>query len=128
MHFGDHITLDGYEGNPDYLNDKDRVVSCLTDLVERLDMHPLTEPVVIEAADNELKDPGGWSGFVIIAESHVALHTFPKRKFMSADVYTCKNGLDEKIIVDFFKETFALQDVETHFIERGQNYPEHNLV
>ena len=128
MHFGDHVTLDGYGGDPNFLNSRERVLSCLTTLREELDMHALTEPVIVEAFDNEVKDPGGWSGFVIIAESHIALHTFPKRRFVSADVYTCKNGLDVNIIVDFFKKTFALEEVETHFIERGQHYPQHNLI
>lgn len=128
VHFGDHITLDGYGGSVESLNDKQKVLSCLTSLCAKLEMHPLIEPVIIEAPDNDLKDPGGWSGFVIIAESHISIHTFPKRRFISADVYTCKNGLDEQLISEYFKAAFDLQDIETHFIERGQKYPSHNLV
>lgn len=127
MHFGDHITLDGYGGKSEFLNDKARVLSCLTELCSNLGMHALSEPLIVEAFDNEFKDPGGWSGFVIIAESHIAIHTFPKRRFVSADVYTCKNGLDPDIITNFFKKTFELEEIETHFIERGQKYPLQNL-
>jgi len=128
MHFGEHVTVDGYEGDFDALNSEEVVRSCLTDLVSELGMHILFGPQVLSAADNQIKDPGGWSGFVIIAESHIAIHTFPKRRFVSADVYTCQNGLDTEKITNFFKERFKLADIETHFIKRGTRYPEHNLL
>ena len=128
MHFGEHITIDGYDGDYALLNSRETLLACFTELLNLLDMHALSEVVILEAPDNQIKDPGGWSGYVIIAESHVSIHTFPKRRFVSADVYTCKNGMDEKLIVDFFREKFLLGDVETNFIIRGKKYPEHNLA
>jgi S-adenosylmethionine decarboxylase len=128
MHFGEHVTIDGYGGDPAALDSEETVRSCLTELVSTLGMHALLGPEVISAADNQIKDPGGWSGFVIIAESHISIHTFPKRRFVSADVYTCQNGLDTDAIISFFKERFGLEEVETHFVKRGTRYPEHNLV
>lgn len=127
INFGEHLTLDGYGGDPILLNDKGLVERAFPELLEKLQMHALYEPIVVSAPDNGLKDPGGWSGFVIIAESHVALHTFPKRGFISADVYTCQNGLDTEAVVKYFKETFKLKDVETNFIKRGTRYPAQNL-
>ena len=128
MHFGEHITIDGYGGDPARLDSEEAVLSCLIELADGLKMHHLISPVVVSAPDNGLKDPGGWSGFVIIAESHISLHTFPKRKFISADVYTCQNGLDKDFIINFFKLKFKLEQVETNFIQRGLRYPEHNVV
>jgi S-adenosylmethionine decarboxylase len=128
MHFGEHVTIDGYGGDPSLLNDRENVLSCMTELLTLLNMHPLTKVEIVEAPDNQIKDPGGWSGFVIIAESHIAVHTFPKRRFVSADVYTCQNGLDAGTVIEFFKQKFALEEVETNFIKRGLKYPEHNLV
>jgi S-adenosylmethionine decarboxylase len=128
MHFGEHVTIDGYGGDYDLLNNEEGVRSCFTDLVSALDMHPLYGPEVISAPDNNIKDPGGWSGFVIIAESHISIHTFPKRKFISADVYTCQNGLDVEFVTNFFKERFQLEEVEINYIKRGLKYPEHNLL
>jgi len=128
MTFGEHITIDGYDGDPEKLNSKDIVTELLRDLPHKLGMHALAEPMVLFAPENDAKDPGGWSGFVIIAESHISIHTFPRRKFVSADVYTCKAGLDVPRILGFFKEAFALSDIEHHRIERGTRYPEENLV
>ncbi|MDP1690248.1 MAG: adenosylmethionine decarboxylase [bacterium] len=127
-HFGEHITIDGYGGDPDRLNSEEAVLSALTEICDALRMRPLMKPMVIPAPDNHIKDPGGWSGFVIIAESHVSIHTFPKRRFVSADVYTCQNGMNKEYIVDFFKKKFRLEDVEVHFIKRGTRYPTKNIV
>ncbi len=128
MNFGEHITLDGYGGNYELLNSRENVESCFAELLQLLDMHALTDPIVIEAPDNQIKDPGGWSGFVVIAESHIAIHTFPKRRFVSADVYTCRNGMELEPIKKFLSEKFGLEDIETNFIQRGKRYPDHNLV
>lgn len=127
-HFGEHITIDGYGGDRELLDNGEGVKNLISSLVSKLGMHGLIEPVVVNAPDNGLKDPGGWSGFVIIAESHISVHTFPKRGFVSADVYTCQNGLDTKAVIEFFTESFKLKDIETNFIKRGTRYPKENLV
>ena len=42
--------------------------------------------------------PYGLSGVVIIAESHLAIHTWPEHGFASIDVFTCRSAaLTEKI-------------------------------
>lgn len=128
MHFGEHITIDGYGGNFELLDNEESIRACFIDLVALLGMHSLYGPEIISAPDNLIKDPGGWSGFTIIAESHISIHTFPKRRFISADVYTCQNGLDSKVVTDFFMERFELSDIETHFVIRGTKYPQDNLL
>lgn len=127
-HFGEHITVDGYGGDPERLDSEEAVLSVLTELCDALRMRPLMKPIVLNAPDNHIKDPGGWSGFVMIAESHISVHTFPKRRFVSADVYTCQNGMDQDYVTDYFKQKFKLEDIETHFIKRGMRYPDKNLI
>lgn len=127
-HFGEHVTIDGYGGDYDRLNSEEAVLSALSELCAELRMRPIMKPIVLSAPDNHIKDPGGWSGFVMIAESHISIHTFPKRRFVSADVYTCQNGMDQEYVVEFFKKKFKLEDVEMHFIKRGTRYPDKNLI
>jgi S-adenosylmethionine decarboxylase len=128
IQFGEHMTIDGYGGDPKLLNDKKLIFSVLADLPKTLGMRTLSEPMVVSAPDNGIKDPGGWSGFVIIAESHISIHTFPKRCFISADVYSCISGMPTEKIKDYFTEAFKLSDIETNFIKRGTRYPAGNLV
>lgn len=127
-HFGEHVTVDGYGGDPERLNDREAVYSALMEICDSLHMRPLMKPLIISAPDNHIKDPGGWSGFVLIAESHISIHTFPKRRFLSADVYTCQNGIDVEFVTTYFKKKFKLEDIEQHFIKRGTRYPAKNLI
>ena len=127
MNFGEHLTIDGYGGDEKLLDSKELVLKCLKQLPKLLGMKTLSVPLVFFAPDNHVKDPGGWSGFVVIAESHISIHTFPKRGFVSADVYSCKNGMNTKPILEFFKKKFALKDIEKNFIKRGTRYPDRNI-
>lgn len=120
--------IDGYNGSSEILNDKDAVLGCLEQLPELLKMQKLSTPQIYFVPDTNGKDPGGWSGFVVIVESHISIHTFPARKFVSIDVYTCRDGLNNEFVVNYFKEKFKLQDVEVNFIKRGTKYPKYNLV
>lgn len=127
MHFGEHLMIDGYGGNYANLNDKNIVLSAMNDLVSLLGMRMLAEPQIYNAPENNVKDPGGWSGFVVIQESHISVHTFPARGFLSSDVYTCKNGLDTELIKSYIKEKFNMVEIETNFVQRGTHYPDHNI-
>lgn len=127
QHFGEHLTLDGYSGEEALLDNKQVVFDFLDKLPALLGMHKMTEPEVFHSDGNDIKDPGGWTGVVTIAESHMSIHTFPKRGFASADVYTCKNGMDNDFIIKYFTEAFGMKEVETHFIKRGNKYPAENI-
>jgi S-adenosylmethionine decarboxylase len=122
MHFGEHLMIDGYGGDESKLNDRELVLQCLNELPRRLEMNILGEPVVYLAPGNDKKDPGGWSGFVVIMESHISIHTFPKKGFLSEDVYTCKNDLDTDAVSKYFIDVFGLKDVEVNFVKRGTRY------
>ena len=122
-HFGEHLTLDGYRGDFAKLNSRAVVLRCLKELPEKLDMHALAAPRVYYAPSNDKKDPGGWTGIVVIAESHISIHTFPARGFVSIDVYTCREGMDTGFVASYFKRVFDLKAVEKHFIIRGAKYP-----
>lgn len=125
--FGEHITIDGYKGDYDLLNSKENVLKALQELPGEFNMHILAQPEVYFAKGNDAKDPGGWSGFVVIEESHISMHTFPAKGFISADVYTCHNGMNVEKVVQAFRDRFKIQDEEVNFIKRGTRYPVENI-
>jgi S-adenosylmethionine decarboxylase len=126
--FGVHLMVDGYEGDPVKLSSRESVIKFLNELPDKLGMHKITKPVAKEFDGNDIKDPGGYSGFVMIAESHISIHTFPARKFVSIDVYTCKNEMDKDFVLSHLKETFGLGDMEINYVNRGTKYPLKNLI
>jgi len=52
-------------------------------------------------------DPYGVTGFVLLSESHLAVHTWPEYGYVSLDVYSCgppdSSFSAHKRIIDFFK-------------------------
>ena len=126
--FGVHFTLDGYGGDPEKLNDPELMQNIFEELLKMLGMEKLTEPIVKYAEPRHLKDSGGYSGFVIIAESHISIHTFPKKKFVSIDAYTCKDEMDTERIEKYFRDAYDLQETEVQFFKRGLKFPKEDLA
>ena len=102
------------------------VSRVLRELPERLGMHRLIPPYVVEAKANSRKDPGGLSGFVIIQESHISAHTFPARRFVSIDVYSCRD-FNTRLVVAYFRRVFGIRKIETNLVIRGREYPERDF-
>ena len=126
--FGVHLMFDGYGASPERLSDGDMLRSLLQDLPRALGMHAICEPCVVEVGPLNRKDPGGLSGFVMIAESHISFHTFPARRFVSADVYTCQNELDTQRLNELLSKAFDTESAEVQVVPRGTRYPSENLV
>lgn len=125
-HFGLHLTYDGYGGDYKRLNDKKVVLLFLEKLVRQLEMKKLIGPYVVHAKENDFKDPGGYTGFVVVQESHISIHTFPKRGFVSIDAYSCKD-YDFKNAINFITSYFKVKKRELNVIVRGKKYPAKNL-
>lgn len=126
--FGMHLTIDGYGGDHELLNNMSLVFNLLNELPEKIGMHKMMPPYVVFSPPLNEKDSGGVSGFVMIVESHISAHTFPKKKFVSIDVYTCKSKLPTDFVVNYFKNAFKLQETEVHEIKRGLKFPEKDLI
>lgn len=122
--FGAHLTIDGYKGDKAKLNDFALVFKSLDELPEKLGMHKIITPYCVIAPPITEKDQGGISGFVMIAESHISIHTFPHKGFVSADIYTCQGDLDTEKISGYFKATFGLAELEINKIKRGERFSE----
>ena len=125
--FGIHLMIDGYQADPALLNDEVHFTSVLSSLPEKLGMHKITEPVVVKVGPNNKKDPGGISGFVMIAESHISFHSFPNRQFISIDVYTCQSDLVVDDVARQIIGAFAILDSDIIVVERGKRYPSADL-
>jgi S-adenosylmethionine decarboxylase len=112
-----HLVIDGYGGNIDKMWDLDLVRDFLYDYPESLDMTRITEPNVLRY-DAPKSEDSGVSGFVIIAESHISIHTFPRKDYINIDIFSCQPFNHEQALEDV-KKTFGLTEVKTWLLERG---------
>ena len=122
-YFGEHLMIDVYGADKAALWDKELVTKSLTELCNLLGVLALSEPLVTFTPDGELKVPGGVTGIIVLAESHISIHTFPARRFLSADIYSCRHNMDQEAVTTFFKNKFKSDDVDVTFVHRGTRYP-----
>ena len=68
--------------------------------------------------------PGGVTGVVLLAESHLAVHTWPELNAVTLDVYVCNFGADNThkahALIDTLLTAFKPAQVERHALERGR--------
>jgi len=62
--------------------------------------------------------PQGASGTVVIAESHLSVHTWPEKGYVAVDVYTC-GGLDPRAAFDHLARAFQARSFRVQEILRG---------
>lgn len=112
-----HLIIDGYGGDVDKMWDQELVRNFLIDYPSTLGMTRITEPKVLDY-NGPKEDDAGVSGFVIIAESHISIHTFPLRNYVNIDIFSCKS-FDNHLALDDAKQLFGLTEVKTWLLDRG---------
>lgn len=116
-----HLTLDGFGADKERLQDLDFLFNLLDQYPSQIGMTKIMPPYVFRYHGVKPED-WGLSGFVLIAESHISIHTFPEKSYINIDVFSCKT-FDTDLAIDFMKEQFGLAHVNTRVLERGLEYP-----
>ena len=115
-----HLVIDGYGGDRDALENAELIRDFLERHPGEIGMTKIAPPQVYTYRGKEPED-WGVSGFVLIAESHISVHTFPERGYINVDLFSCK-FFDSTRSADIVSRTFRLCDVETSVLERGVEY------
>lgn len=63
--------------------------------------------------------PQGISATAVIAESHIFIHTWPEKRYVALDVFTCGDNALPELAVEVMRKAFRPQHVETRIIERS---------
>lgn len=63
--------------------------------------------------------PHGVSGVVVIAESHVTIHTWPEYGYAAVDVFTCGETINPWVIQKHLEESFDSKKVSSMEMKRG---------
>ena len=118
--FGLHLILDLEKCDRGKLIDNKFIYGFLNKIVSLCSMKPLIPPYIVEYKDPWASTPG-LTGFVVIAESHVSIHTFPDNNYVFLDIFSCKTFESESII-EFIKKELNAKKATLNIIERGRNF------
>lgn len=119
--FGPHLMLDGYGCAKAKLQDLNLIYRVLDGLPARIGMTKIMPPYAFRYSGVKPED-WGLSGFVLIAESHISIHTFPEKSFVSADIFSCK-AFDTELASAHLKSAFGMTRFETTVLDRGAEFP-----
>ena len=64
--------------------------------------------------------PCGITGFVILAESHMSIHSWPERNYLAIDIFTCGDHAMPDKALEYLREVYGPQRVEIQKIKRGR--------
>lgn len=119
--FGLHLTLDGYGCSQERITNLDTIYEFLEHCPDLIRMTKIMPPYVFKY-HGKVPEDWGLSGFVLIAESHISVHTFPDRAYLSLDIFSCKD-FDYQQAVDYVIEFFGITRHELNLLDRGLEFP-----
>ena len=118
--FGPHLMLDLRQCNEEKLKDYNLVFDVLHDLPGKIGMTKITQPYVFPYSGLVPEDKG-LTGTVIIAESHISVHTFQEKDYCFVDVFSCKN-FDVDFAAEYLVNAFESKEYDKHVVSRGRYF------
>jgi S-adenosylmethionine decarboxylase len=123
-------------GRADYFVEKDGVKFAGTHLlVDLWGASNLDDPIVIDRAlrrgaiaagatilhshFHHFSPNSGVSGVVVLAESHISIHTWPERGFAALDIFMC-GACDPHKTIPMFRAAFSPRSIDVDEKRRGQ--------
>jgi S-adenosylmethionine decarboxylase len=115
-----HLIVDGFGCDPERLSDLKVVEQFLTDTPDAIGMKRIS-PVYACSYQGDEAEQCGVSGLVLIAESHLAVHTWPERGVLWADIFSCK-PFDTGPVVGALVQAFRITQLRIQIVERSLDH------
>lgn len=119
--FGPHLMLDCYGCNKEKLSDMDMIFDTLDKFPAKIGMRKIMPPYVFKY-HGVVPDEWGVSGVVLIAESHITIHTFPDKQHAFIDIFSCKE-FDTNYAINYMTNLFEAKEHEIQLSSRGSEFP-----
>lgn len=109
---GRHLLIELHQCDPEVLND-------LSAIREAMLKAAVDCGAVVMGDSFHRFSPQGVSGVVVIAESHLSVHTWPEYGYAAADIFTCGTTVDPKIAADVLIEALGCRNPNLTEVQRG---------
>lgn len=111
---GTHILADLYGCDPAVLDDVEKIAACMAEAARRCG-------ATIVSQCFHRYSPQGVSGVVVIAESHLAIHTWPEHGYAAVDLFTCGESLKPDACFSYLHDALGSRHHTTNTIHRGHH-------
>jgi len=112
---GIHLLIEYYGCRPYLLNDCDMVRRSL------LEAAAACGAKVLDHSFHHFS-PQGVGGVVVIAESHIAIHTWPEHRYAAVDIFTCGENVNPWEAHAKLKELLGAEESTVNEVVRGERF------
>ena len=109
---GRQLLVELYDCDHTFLNHLESVKNALIEITKIVNL------TVIDVVFHEYS-PHGITGVVVIAESHITVHTWPEYGYAAVDIFTCGEAISPRILQPELQRCFKAKDSTFQVVERG---------
>lgn len=109
---GRHLLLELFDCDSDAINSLEAVKGALIEAAKR------AQATIVDVVFHEF-NPFGISGVVVIAESHLSIHTWPEYRYAAVDIFSCGEVLQPEIAANYIIEQFGAERASVVEMQRG---------
>ena len=109
---GRHLLLELLDCDFDAINSLEVVKSTLVEAAK------LARATIVDVVFHEF-NPFGISGVVVIAESHLSIHTWPEHRYAAVDIFSCGEVLKPEVAANYLVEQFGAERTSVVELQRG---------
>jgi len=109
---GRHLLLELFDCDLDAINNLEAVKQTLVEAARR------AQATIVDVVFHEF-NPFGISGVVVIAESHLSIHTWPEYRYAAVDIFSCGDTLQPDVAASYLVEQFGAERTSMVEMQRG---------
>jgi S-adenosylmethionine decarboxylase len=109
---GTHLLIELKDCNPEVLKSLEKVRSAMVSAAKK------AKATIIDVSFREF-NPFGISGIVVIAESHLTIHTWPEYGYAAVDIFTCGDVIKTEIAASYLIKQLECKNPSIMEIKRG---------
>jgi len=109
---GRHLLLELHDCSAEALHSLESVKTAMVEAAKR------AEATIVDVVFHEF-NPFGISGVVVIAESHLSIHTWPEYRYAAVDIFSCGETLQPDVAASYLVEQFGAERTSVVEMQRG---------
>ena len=106
------MLLELFDCDLDAINNLDAVKGALVEAARR------AQATIVDVVFHEF-NPFGISGVVVIAESHLSIHTWPEYRYAAVDIFSCGDVVQAEVAANYLVEQFGAERTSMVELQRG---------
>lgn len=109
---GRHLLIELYNCDSKILDDVRKVEEIMVESAKHAKAH------IVDVVFHTF-NPHGISGVIVVAESHLAIHTWPEYCYASVDIYTCGTEINPWKAYNYLVKKLKAKNVTASEMKRG---------